>query len=209
MNNGIVSVPGRQNAAVQEYSAGSAGRIRLEAELDRMSAQLVEIPVIAGGRRIFTGRTREIRAPHDKSLLLGVYHEAGPAELQVALESSRQVAREWAQLPWEERAAVFLKAGALISDGYRYRLNAATMLGQSKNSLQAEIDSACETADFFTNNPAFAAAIYARQSASTSKEWNRLEYRPLEGFVYAVTPFNFTAIAGNLPLVARTLALLR
>ncbi|MBU0935816.1 MAG: L-glutamate gamma-semialdehyde dehydrogenase [Spirochaetes bacterium] len=199
MNNGICAVPARRNLPNEHYLAGSPERLKLEAELERMAANPVEIPVVAGGKEIFTGRVKEIRAPHDHSLVLGRYHEAGPAELDLALQAGRSVARDWAALPWEERAAVFMKAAALIEQGYKYRLNAATMLGQSKNIYQAEIDAACESADFYSNNPYFASQIYRRQSESTSAELNRLEYRPLEGFVYAVTPFNFTAIAANLP----------
>ncbi|HQO66432.1 MAG TPA: L-glutamate gamma-semialdehyde dehydrogenase, partial [Spirochaetales bacterium] len=159
----------------------------------------IEIPLVIGGKEVRTGWIKEIRAPHDRSLVLGRYHEAGEAEAIAAAEAAAVAYREWSETPFQERAAVFRKAADLISAGWWKALNASTMLGQSKNAYQAEIDSTCETADFFRINPALAERLYAEQPRSGPGERNLSDYRPLDGFVYAVTPFNFTAIAANLP----------
>ncbi len=198
MNNSIIATPKPANEPVRQYAPGSHERAALERKLERMATHPVDIPLFIGGQEIRTGNCVEIKAPHDRSLTLGRYHLAGDAEIAAALEAGRAASAAWAALPYEERAAVFLKASARIAAGYRYTLNAATMLGQSKNAYQAEIDSACETADFYRYLPHFAEDIYRVQPRSDTMEWNRMEYRPLEGFVYAVTPFNFTAIAANL-----------
>ena len=137
--------------------------------------------------------------PHDHQHHLGVYHQASKAHIEKAIATALEARKNWAELPWEQRAAVFLKAAELIAGPYRYKINAATMIGQSKNIFQAEIDSACELIDFLRFNVEYMTQIYAVQPESTSAAWNRMEYRPLEGFVYAISPFNFTAIAGNLP----------
>lgn len=198
MNNGIPKIPERRNYVPEQYKQDSPERLHLQEALRSLLAKPVEIPVIAGGKAFYTGNTKEIRAPHDRNLVLGIYHEAGPEEIDYALTQSKSMAKAWAAMDWEDRAAIFLKAAALIEHGYKYTLNAATMLGQSKNCFQAEVDASAETSDFFTNNAVYASNIYSRQPASTAQEFNRLEYRPLEGFVYAISPFNFTAIAANL-----------
>ncbi|MEX2583797.1 MAG: L-glutamate gamma-semialdehyde dehydrogenase [Gemmatimonadota bacterium] len=195
----IPSVPAPRNEPVLSYSPGSAERRELKETLDRMAGERPEIPVIVGGREIRTGDTAESVMPHDHGHVLATYHRAGPGEVEAAIESSIRAQREWASWPWEDRAAVFLRAAELLATTWRARLNAATMLGQSKTAHQAEIDSACELIDFLRFNAHFAARIYAEQPNSAPGLWNRMDHRPLEGFIYAITPFNFTAIAGNLP----------
>ena len=187
------------NEPVRSYAPGSPERAAIDAELRAMAADPVEIPLVIGGEEVRTGRLKEIRSPHDRSLVLGRYHEAGEAEAVRAAEAAAVAYRAWSETPFQERAAVFRKAADLISSGWWKTLNAATMLGQSKNAYQAEIDSTCETADFFRVNPALAERLYAEQPRSGPGERNLTDYRPLDGFVYAVTPFNFTAIAANLP----------
>ncbi len=186
------------NEAIKSFLPGSPERAALEAEVAAMRAAPLDIPLVIGGKEVRTGRTKEIRAPFDRSLVLGRYHEAGAAEAELAADAAKAAARAWADMPFRGRAAVFRKAAALISAGWWKKLSAATMLGQSKNAHQAEIDAVCETADFFRINPALAERIYAEQPRSDSMESNIIDYRPLEGFVYAVSPFNFTAIAANL-----------
>lgn len=187
------------NEPIKAYAPGSPERAALEAEYKALAANPPEIPLVIGGKEIRTGRLKELRAPHDRSLVIGRYHEAGEAEAKAAVEAAGKAARAWASTPFPERAAVLRKAADLISSGWGRTLNAATMLGQSKNAYQAEIDSTCETADFFRINPAMAERLYADQPRSGQGERNLMDYRPLDGFVYAVTPFNFTAIAANLP----------
>ncbi len=187
------------NEPVRSYAPGSPERSAIDAELKAMAANPVEIPLVIGGKEVRTGRIKEIRSPHDRSLVLGRYHEAGEAEAIAAADAAAVASREWSETPFQERAAVFRKAADLISSGWWKTLNASTMLGQSKNAYQAEIDSTCETADFFRINPALAERLYAEQPRSGAGERNLTDYRPLDGFVYAVTPFNFTAIAANLP----------
>ncbi len=186
------------NEPARQYTPGSPERAAIEAELASMAADPVEIPLFIGGREVRTGRLKEIRAPHDHGQVLGRYHEAGEAEATMAAEAAAEAARDWAATPFQERAAVFRKAAALISAGWWKKLAAATILGQSKNVHQAEIDAVCETADFFRINPGLAERLYAEQPRSDGAETNIMDYRPLEGFVYAVSPFNFTAIAANL-----------
>ncbi|MBL8965925.1 MAG: L-glutamate gamma-semialdehyde dehydrogenase [Spirochaetaceae bacterium] len=198
MNDALPRVPRPVNEPVLSYAPGSPERAALKAELAALLGRDHDIPLIIGGREIRTGRTAPIRRPDAHGVILGRYHQAGEAEAGLAVEAALKAKAEWADLPWEERAAVFLRAGELVAGKYRQALNAATMLGQSKTAQQAEIDAACETADFLRYNPHFMERIYADQPRSGSGEWNRLSYRPLEGFVYAVTPFNFTAIAANL-----------
>lgn len=186
------------NEPPRQYAPGSAERRAIEAGLRSMSAEAPEIPLVIGGKEIRTGRLKEIRAPHDRSMVLGRYHEAGEAEAAMAADAAAAAARDWAATPFQERAAVFRKAAALITAGAWTRLSAATMLGQSKNVYQSEIDAVCETADFLRINPALAERLYAEQPRSDGSETNLMDYRPLEGFVYAISPFNFTAIAANL-----------
>jgi len=186
------------NEPVLGYLPGSAERAALKAELIRLREQAIEIPLIIGGREIHTGETGECRIPHDHRHLLGTYRRAGESHAHLAIDAAAHAAPGWAQTRWEDRLAVFQKAAELISGPYRMQLNAATILAQGKGVFQAEIDAACELADFLRFNAHYAARIYRQQPISTPGERNQLEYRPLEGFVLAVSPFNFTAIAGNL-----------
>jgi 1-pyrroline-5-carboxylate dehydrogenase len=199
MNRSSPIVPVPVNESVLTYSPGSAERLALQAELKRQTVASVEIPLIIGGREVRTGRMRELRAPHDHGLILGQFHEAGPEEVQMAIRASLDAARLWARTPWNHRAAVFLKAADLAAGKYRATLVASTMLGQSKSVYQAEIDAAAELVDFWRFNALFLSRIESEQAVvSPSGTWNSVQQRPLEGFVLAVTPFNFTAIGGNL-----------
>jgi len=199
MINGIPCAPTPRNEPVLSYVPGSPERAALRAELNRMSTEVIEITPRIGGERIATGQRAEAVMPHNHRHVLAVWHRAGAKDVQRAIDCALAAQPEWSRLPWEQRAAVFLKAADLLAGPWRATLNAATMLGQSKTAHQAEIDAACELADFWRFNVAFAEQIYRQQPASASGTWNMLEYRPLEGFVFAVTPFNFTSIAGNLP----------
>jgi 1-pyrroline-5-carboxylate dehydrogenase len=198
MNNAIFNINEPKNEPVFTYIPGSVERKMLEEELILQSNQVVEIPLIIGGKEIRTGNTGKVVMPSDHSHLLATYHLAGEKEVTLAINSSLDAKCEWMNLAWMERAAIMAKAAELISKKYRYRLNAATMLGQGKNAFQAEIDSACEVIDYLRYNNYFASMIYMEQPKSVSETINRIEYRPLEGFVYTITPFNFTAIAANL-----------
>ncbi len=198
MNNGIINLPNPVNEPIKSYLKGSPERIKLDNELQRQMSEQVEIPVIIGGKSIFTGKKKPIICPHDHQHILGYYHEAGKQEIELAVETALKAQDKWHKLSWDQRAAIFLKAADLISTKYSSILNAATMLGQSKNMFQAEIDSTCETVDFFRFNASFMQEIYKSQPISSSRTWNRVEYRPLDGFVVAISPFNFTAIAANL-----------
>jgi 1-pyrroline-5-carboxylate dehydrogenase len=197
--NGTIKIPTPSNEPVKSYAPGSPERASLKAAIKKMAGEQVDIPLIIGGKEVRTGETQEIRAPHDHSLLLGRYHKAGEEEVRSAIKSCLDARREWAAYPFEQRAAIFLRMAELLAGPWRDRVNAATMLGQSKNAFQAEIDSACELIDFWRFNPSYASEVYAMQPRSSPGVWNRVEYRGLEGFVLAVTPFNFTCIAGNLP----------
>jgi 1-pyrroline-5-carboxylate dehydrogenase len=197
--NGQFRVPPPRNEPVLAYRPGAPEREALQARLATLAAGDVEIPVVAGGRALRTGRLTDVRAPHRHAQRLARLHEAGPAEVEAAIQAALAARRDWAALPFHARAAIFLRAAELLAGGWRPTLNAATMLGQSKTVDQAEIDSACETVDFWRFNCAFAEELLAEQPRSPPGVWNRVEYRPLEGFVLAVTPFNFTSIAANLP----------
>lgn len=199
MNDSVVRVTRPDNEPVKSYAPGSPERTALKAEIDRMLDGGFDIPLVIGGNEVRTGRRGALVQPHDLSRPLGFFHQAGEREAVLAVEAALAAKAGWAALPWEERAAVFLRAAQLISGKYRYRLLAAAMLGQSKTVHQAEIDIVCEAADFFRWNAYFARGIYDLQPESGEAEWNRAFYRPLEGFVYAVTPFNFASIAANLP----------
>ena len=198
MNNAIFNFTEPGNEPVLTYLQGSTERKMLEEEIVRQNSQVVDIPLIIGGKEIRTGRTGRIVNPSDHGHLLATYHMATEKEVRLAIDAAMEAKCEWMSLAWMERAAIMAKAAELISKKYRYRLNAATMLGQGKNVFQAEIDSACEVIDYLRFNNYFASLIYMEQPKSENETINRLEYRPLEGFVYTITPFNFTAIAANL-----------
>ena len=199
MVNGVFDVPQPTNEPVLTYAPGTPERQAIRDELARMSARQIEIPARIGGRRVRTGNTAQVRMPHDHSHVLATWHKCGRAEVERAIRESLEAFRTWSRTPWHHRAAIFLKAADLLAGPYRQVLNAATMLGQSKTVHQAEIDAACELVDFWRYNVHFMRRIYGEQPRSAPGEWNSLEHRPLEGFVFAVTPFNFTSIAGNLP----------
>ena len=203
MSNGIVQVPQPLNEPVRDYAPGSPERASLKNTLEQMvGAEPVEIPLVIGGEEVRTGNLADAVCPHDHGHVLARYHQAGAEEVERAVQASQEAFREWSEMPWEDRAAVFLKAADLLAGPYRNTLNAATMLNQSKTVIQAEIDSACELIDFWRYNVSYMRQLYTEQPISGSGMWNRVEYRALEGFVFAVTPFNFTAIAGNLPTSA-------
>ncbi|HEY3451709.1 MAG TPA: L-glutamate gamma-semialdehyde dehydrogenase [Myxococcales bacterium] len=192
-------IPEPHNEPILQYGPGSPEKRTLKARLKEMGSSQVEIPVVVGGKAIQTGKLADIRAPHAHRHLLGRFHEAGRAEVEAAIKSALEARRDWAALPFHERASVFLKAADLLAGGWRPTINASTMLGQSKTVYQAEIDAACESIDFWRYNASFAERLYAEQPSASPQHFNRVEYRPLEGFVFAVTPFNFTSIGANLP----------
>ncbi len=196
---GAANPPIPLNEPVRAYAPGSPERATLEECLGRMSAERAEIPLVIGGEDVRTGRLRPAVMPHEKSHVLADVHQGGRREMQSAIEAAARAWPDWATTPWPDRAAILLRAANLLAGPWRDRLNAATMLGQSKTVHQAEIDAACELCDFWRFNVAYTARIYAEQPLSGPGAWNRFDYRPLEGFVFAVTPFNFTSIAGNLP----------
>ena len=198
MSNSLYALSAPENEPILDYAPGSPERERLEAELRRQVHDSLDIPVIIAGEEIRTGDITEVMMPHRREHVLASYHKAGEKEIRLAIQAALDAKSDWEALPWMDRAAIALKAAQLITVKYRYILNAATMLGQSKNAFQAEIDSACELADFLRFNAFYMSEIYQNQPVSTPDIINRLEYRALEGYVLAVTPFNFTAIAGNL-----------
>ena len=198
MNNSIINFPEPANEPVKAYMPGSPERIALETELKRQHATVVDIPIIIGGKEIRTGDTGKVVCPQDHKHVLATYHKVGEKEVEMAIESAMEAHKTWSRTPWTTRAAIALKMAELLATKYRPILNAATMLGQSKNIYQAEIDSACETIDFFRFNVHFASKIYSIQPKNGTGNINHTEFRPLEGFVLAVTPFNFTSIASNL-----------
>jgi 1-pyrroline-5-carboxylate dehydrogenase len=196
---GTRRVPAPVNEPVRNYAPGSPERASLKARLKEMAGERIEIPLIIGGEEIRTGETAQAVMPHNHHHVLADWHKASSQHVEKAIAAARAARTEWANWAWEDRAAVFLKAAELLATTWRSTLNAATMLGQSKTVFQAEIDSACELIDFYRFNVAFAQELYDEQPTSSGGVWNQLDYRALEGFVYAVTPFNFTAIGGNLP----------
>ena len=198
MNANPLEIPLPKNEPALDYAPGSGERRRLRKKLEALRAEPAEIPAMIGGRPVRTGDVAEIRAPHDHRTVLAVAHLCGPDEVQEAIRCALDARREWMRTPQAERLEIFRKAAALLSGPWRDTLNAATMLGQSKNAFQAEIDAACETIDFWRFNAAYAERIAADQPLSSEQVRNRMEYRPLEGFVAAITPFNFTAIQANL-----------
>jgi len=199
MTHGNFVPPVPRNEPVGGYAPGSPERKRLQARLAAMASETVDVPLIIGGEEIRTGNTKKMVMPHDHGHALGEFHQAGPDEVRMAIDAAEDARSEWEALPWTERAAVLLRAADLLEGPWRDTINAATMLNQSKTAHQAEIDSACELIDFLRFNAHYAAQLYNEQPQSGPGMWNRLEHRPLDGFVFAVTPFNFTSIAGNLP----------
>jgi 1-pyrroline-5-carboxylate dehydrogenase len=197
--NGNRRVPLPVNEPVKSYAPGSPERDSLKDRLRSMADERVDIPLIIGGQEVHTGELAQSVMPHNHRHVLGQWHRASADTIDQAIHASQEAARDWANWAWEDRAAVFLKAAELLATTWRSTLNAATMLGQSKTAFQAEIDAACELIDFWRFNPHYAQSLYDEQPLSDRTMWNQLDYRPLEGFVYAVTPFNFTSIAGNLP----------
>ncbi len=200
MKNSIFYFPSPTNEPVKTYLKGSPERIAIEAELKRQSSVVLDIPLIIGGKEVRTGNTGNVVMPHDHKHILATYHKAGPKETKMAIKAALAAHQEWAELDWTVRASIMLKAADLLAGKYRAVINAANMLGQSKNFFQAEIDSACETIDFLRYNVHFASKILSIQPKSAPGQINSVEYRPLEGFVFALTPFNFTSIASNLAL---------
>ncbi len=199
MSNAYFKVPVPINEPVLSYAPGTPEKEALKKKLKELQSKEIEIPLIIGGKEIKTGKTAVITLPHDHSKKLGVYHKASAKEVNMAIEAALEARKKWAYMPWEHRVSVFLKAAELLSGTWRYTINAATMLGQSKTAYQAEIDSACELIDFYRFNCYYLTQLMGEQPYSPKGMWNREEYRALEGFVFAVTPFNFTSIAGNLP----------
>jgi 1-pyrroline-5-carboxylate dehydrogenase len=197
--NGNRRVPTPVNEPVKTYAPGTPERTELKARLASMAAERIEIPVVIGGKEFRSGKLAQAVMPHNHSHVLADWHMATPEMVQQAVAASAEARKDWSRWSWGDRAAVFLKAAELLTTTHRQTLNAATMLGQSKTPFQAEIDSACELIDFWRFNPYYAEQLYDQQPLSDHTMWNQLDYRGLEGFVYAVTPFNFTSIAGNLP----------
>ena len=198
--NGIIQIPAPINEPNKTYAPGSPERASLKKRLDEMLKEVVDIPAIIGGKEVRTGKTLDIVCPHDHTHKLGVAHQVSEKEVQQAIEASRKAWMDWSETGWEARAAVVLKAAELIAGPWRDTLNASTMLGQSKTAFQAEIDAASEIVDFYRFNPQHMRKIYEDQPISSRGIWNYVEYRPLEGFVFAVSPFNFTSIGANLPV---------
>ncbi len=199
MPKGIYNVPTAVNEPIFSYAPGSPERAELQATIKEMRSKQIDVPMYIGGEEVRTGNLFAMTPPHDHQHVLGHYHQGSKEHIQMAIDAALAAKPAWEAMAWEHRASIFLKAAELISGPYRQKLNAATMLGQSKNAFQAEIDSACEIADFLRFNVQYMTEIYKQQPVSSKGIWNRVEQRPLEGFVFALTPFNFTAIAGNLP----------
>jgi 1-pyrroline-5-carboxylate dehydrogenase len=199
MPKGIFNVPTAQNEPIYSYAPGSPERASLQQQLDAYMSTTMDIPMYIGGEEVRTSQTITIHPPHNIQHTLGQYHQGDETNIYRAIDAALGAHKKWGELAWEHRASIFLKAADLLAGPYRDKINAATMLGQSKNAFQAEIDAACELADFLRFNVKYMTQIYADQPDSSPGVWNRVEYRPLEGFVFALTPFNFTSIAGNLP----------
>jgi 1-pyrroline-5-carboxylate dehydrogenase len=199
MPNGIVPVPKPINEPIASFKPGSPEKASLKARMREMLADEVEIPLVIGGKEVRTGKLAKSVCPHDHRKVLGTYHKAGQAEVEQAIAAAAEAWKSWSEMPWEHRAAVMLKAADLLAGPWRDTLNAACMLNQSKTAFQAEIDAACELIDFLRFNPYYMRFIYEQQPESMIGHWDYVEYRALEGFIFAVTPFNFASIAGNLP----------
>ncbi|MDD3458619.1 MAG: L-glutamate gamma-semialdehyde dehydrogenase [Weeksellaceae bacterium] len=199
MPKGIYQIPFAMNEPVLSYAPGTPEREELLATYKKMYNQVIEIPQYIGSKAIKSGNKVAIHPPHDHQHTVGHYHKGTGDDVKAAINAALKARKDWTAMPWEQRASIFLKAADLLAGPYRAKLNAATMIGQSKNAFQAEIDSACELIDFFRFNVEYMTQIYSDQPISSEGIWNRVEYRPLEGFTFAITPFNFTSIAGNLP----------
>ncbi len=199
INNAVIDPPYPVNEPVLNYAPGSVEKIELKQALAELSSGEIEIPIVIGGKRVTTGNMGKVVMPHDHQHVMATYHKAGPEEVQQAIDCAVAAQSEWRAFRWEERAAIFLKAAELLATKYRARMNALAMLTGGKTAFQAEIDAACELVDFLRFNVHYAREIYQKQPESSEGIWNYVQHRPLEGFVFAVTPFNFTAIAGNLP----------
>ena len=199
MPKGIYNVPKAVNEPVKSYAPGTPEREAVAAAFKQMYNSTVDVPLYIGAEQIRTGKTKTMTPPFDHKHVVGQYHEAEKEHIEKAIATALEAKKKWANMPWEQRASIFLKAAELLAGPYRAKINAATMIAQAKTVHQAEIDSACELIDFLRFNVQFMTQIYAEQPISSEGIWNRMEHRPLEGFVYAITPFNFTAIAGNLP----------
>ncbi|MFM7380545.1 MAG: aldehyde dehydrogenase family protein, partial [Bacteroidota bacterium] len=202
MSFGIFSVPPAVNEKVRSYAPGSPEALSLKQTLHDLRQREVEVPMMIGGHEVHSKQTRRMAPPHDHAHTLGHFHEGSASHVEEAIEAALAAKPAWEALPWEQRAAIFLRMADLLAGPYRDLINAATMLSQSKNPYQAEIDAACELIDFFRFNVRYMTEIYRQQPESLPGSWNRVEYRPLEGFVFALTPFNFTSIAANLPCSA-------
>ena len=202
MSNGFFAIPLPKNEPVLSYAPGSKERAALKKALEEARSKVLDIPMYIGAEEVRSGNKKTLSPPHDHKHILGHFHLGDKSHVEQAINAAMAAKELWSTLSWEYRASIFLKAADLLAGPYRYKMNAATMLGQSKNAFQAEIDSACELIDFLRFNVHFMGEIYSDQPESSSGVWNRIEYRPLEGFVFALTPFNFTAIAGNLPTSA-------
>ena len=199
MSRGNYEIPTPVNEKVYSFAPGTPERESLKKKVDELAGQQIDIPLVIDGKEVRTGDTGNYVMPHDHGHVLATWHKGTAKEIEAAIDSSQRAWKEWSLTPWEDRASVFLKAADLLAGPWRDTVNAATMLGQSKTAHQAEIDAAAELVDFWRYNVYYAEKIYQEQPMSSEGIWNRLEYRPLEGFVYAITPFNFTSIGGNLP----------
>ncbi len=199
MSQEIFQVPVAVNEPVKSYAPGTPEKAELKKALDELMSKEVELPMIIDGKEVKSEKKVAIHPPHNLKHTLGYYYQGNEAHVKMAIEAALKAKKEWVEMDWKHRASIFLRIANLLAGPYRAKINAATMLAQSKNAFQAEIDAACELVDFFRFNVQYMAEIYGQQPKSTSETWNRLEQRPLEGFIFALTPFNFTSIAGNLP----------
>jgi 1-pyrroline-5-carboxylate dehydrogenase len=196
---GNFRVPIPKNEPIYSYAPGTSDREKLGQALKRLKGMKIEVPMIIGGKEVKTKDKVDMTTPHDHGFVLGHYYKGGKKEVEDAVKAALEAKASWEAMDWADRASIFLRAADLIAGKYRYELNAATMLAHDKNIFQAEIDAVCELVDFWRYNVYFAEQIYDQQPDNQPLMWNRLDYRPLEGFVFAVTPFNFVSIAGNLP----------
>jgi 1-pyrroline-5-carboxylate dehydrogenase len=199
MSNAFYKVPVAKNEPVKSYAPGSPEKDELKKTLRQFMKEEKDVPMHIGGKEVHTGKTASIRPPHNHKHIVGQYHKGDTSHVKKAIEAANKAKEDWSHMPWEQRAAIFLRAADLMAGPYRAAMNATTMIGQSKNAFQAEIDAVCELVDFFRFNVQYMTEIYHQQPESPALTWNRTEHRPLEGFVFALTPFNFTSIAGNLP----------